>query len=287
MKVRARMAAPLADVHRALTDAGALRTWLAEHAEVSLPDRFAFWGRYTPDGAAPHQRLLRVDDRSLRFTWLLGGEETTVSIVLEPDDDSTILSLTQTNMPGWEEVVAEESIRGSLTTFWALSLSNLADHLLGRELTPRCDFTSPSLRASLQIAASRHEVYDSMVDPARFREWFGANLELEPHVGGRWSMGGFDVDPEGARILELDPDRKLSLDWGTMIETWELADSDGGTRLTIVHSGFGEASPPYAGWLGWLGGIGELRRYHELTPWHTIWLHSEIPGSPDGILAIG
>lgn len=35
-------------VYAALTDAAALRVWLAEHAEVELPDRYEFWGRHTP-----------------------------------------------------------------------------------------------------------------------------------------------------------------------------------------------------------------------------------------------
>jgi hypothetical protein len=60
-----------------LTDAGALRVWLAEHAEVDLPHRYEFWGRYTPDGDAPHQRLLHADDSILRFIWRLDGEGTT------------------------------------------------------------------------------------------------------------------------------------------------------------------------------------------------------------------
>ena len=47
------MPAPPEAVHAALTDAAALRVWLAEHAEVALPDRYEFWGRYTPDGAEP------------------------------------------------------------------------------------------------------------------------------------------------------------------------------------------------------------------------------------------
>jgi uncharacterized protein YndB with AHSA1/START domain len=48
--LRARLAAPVAEVRRALTDPAALRVWLAEHAEVDLPHRYEFWGRYTPDG---------------------------------------------------------------------------------------------------------------------------------------------------------------------------------------------------------------------------------------------
>ena len=57
------MPAPPEAVYAALTDAAALRVWLAEHAEVALPDRYEFWGRYTPDGAEPHQRLLHADER--------------------------------------------------------------------------------------------------------------------------------------------------------------------------------------------------------------------------------
>jgi uncharacterized protein YndB with AHSA1/START domain len=56
MRLKARAAAPLATVRRALTDADALRTWLAEHAEVDLPDRYEFWGRHTPEGSVARQR---------------------------------------------------------------------------------------------------------------------------------------------------------------------------------------------------------------------------------------
>ncbi len=98
MILRARVAAPVKNVQHALTDADALRAWLAEHAEVELPERFAFWGRYTPEGDAPHQRLLYADDQSLSFSWLLGGVDTTVEISWEAEDtDSTIVTLSQSD----------------------------------------------------------------------------------------------------------------------------------------------------------------------------------------------
>ena len=63
LRLQAVMPAPPEAVYAALTDAAALRVWLAEHAEVAMPDRYEFWGRYTPDGAEPHQRLRDpVDD---------------------------------------------------------------------------------------------------------------------------------------------------------------------------------------------------------------------------------
>jgi uncharacterized protein YndB with AHSA1/START domain len=270
MIAHARVAAPLADVHRALTDAEAMRAWLAEHAEVSLPERYEFWGRYTPEGDAPHQRLRHVDDRSLRFSWLLDGEETEVEITLEPETpESTVITVSQT---GWSyEYVLTGSTRGVLQTFWALAIANLADHLDGRELTPKLDFTSSELRTEVLIDGPRDEVYDAMTDSAKISQWFGIPIEVEHEVGGTFSMGGQPV----AKVIALTP-TGMSTDWGKAgISTWELADSGGKTRLTFVQSGFDESQPPYAGWLGWLSGIAELRRFVELDGWQPIWIPDE------------
>jgi hypothetical protein len=71
-----------------------------------------------------------------------------------------------------------------------------------------------------------------------------------------------------------------------MVESWELADSAGRTRLTFVHSGFDENQSPYAGWLGALAGLAELRRYHEIKNWRTMWVEVQLEGIPDGLLTI-
>jgi Activator of Hsp90 ATPase homolog 1-like protein len=109
-------------------------------------------------------------------------------------------------------------------------------------------------------------------------------MEIEPAVGGRWAMGGFDVENSVARIVELEPDRRVVLDWGSMVSTWELEGSEGQTRLTFVHSGF-TGHPPYAGWIGWLAGASELRRFHEMPGWRPMWVEYGIPGTPEGVLA--
>jgi uncharacterized protein YndB with AHSA1/START domain len=272
-------------VHHALTDAGALRVWLAEHAEVDLPGTYAFWGRYTPEGAAPHQRPLYADDRTLRFCWLLDGEDTTVEIGLaEEGAGATVLSLTQTHVPAWRDVVAGRGVRCMLATFWGLALANLADFLAGRELTPMCDFTSPRLRATVAIAGPPEDVYNSLVEPELFRQWFGVNMEIEPSVGGRWAMGGFDLENSVARIVELVPGKKVALDWGSLVETWELAGSAGRTHFTFAQSGFDDGHPPYAKWVGWLARVGELRRFHELADWSPAVLQHDVPGTPEKIL---
>jgi uncharacterized protein YndB with AHSA1/START domain len=275
-------------VYEALTDPAALRVWLAEHAEVDLPGSYEFWGRFTPDGAEPHQRVLHADGRTIRFAWTVDGVETTSQFELAEDGDGTLLTLSQTDLPSFAEIIADTAgPRGALQTFWSLAIANLADYLDGRELTPKCDFTSSELRTSVVIDAAPEEVFDSMTRPELFRRWFGANVDIEARVGGRFAMGGFDVDPGGARFVEFEPGRKATLRFADgMIDSWELEGSDGKTRLTVVESGFDPTNPPYAGWAGWLTGIAGLRRYHELPEFRTIWRQVEIAGVPAGMLAI-
>jgi uncharacterized protein YndB with AHSA1/START domain len=284
-----RIAAPPSEVHRALTDPAALRVWLAENAEVDLPGRYEFWGRYTPQGDTPHQRLLHADDSSLRFEWELDGVTTTVEIGLtaEADTGSTLLTLTQTEVLGWPEVLTDNGARAVMHTYWTLALANLADHAEGREPLVRGDFTSSVLRAEVLIDADRLAVYESLTDPELYSKWSGAKLEAELHVGGRWAMGGFDANPSPAHIVDLQPGRAMSVDWGDMVESWELADSDGHTRLTYVHSGFDETQTPYPGWFGALGGLVELRRYHELKDnWRMRWVDVQLEGLPDEFLSL-
>jgi uncharacterized protein YndB with AHSA1/START domain len=271
MIIRARVDAPVKEVRHALTDAATLRLWLAEHAEVELPERYAFWGRTTPEGDAPHQRPLHVDDTTVRFAWLLDGVDTTVEFGLEEDGpETTIVSVSQTHFD-FQEALAETTVRGVIQTYWCLMLANLAEHFEGRPLTPKPDFTSSDLRAEVLIAASASQVFDSLIDSEAVTRWFGFPIEIEPRVGGRYAMGGFENNPHPAKIVELEPGRRLSVNWGGIgVGTWELEESDGKTRLTMMQSGFG--STPYAGWCGNLAGLAELRRYHEVPSWTPIWL---------------
>jgi len=288
LRLRAVVPAPLKVTYEALTDPAALRVWLAEHADVDLPGKYEFWGRYTPDGAQPRQRVLHVDERTIRFAWTLDGVETTTHIEVAEDEDGTLVTLSQSDLPSFADVLADKAgARGALPTFWSLAIANLADYLAGRELTPKCDFTSSELHASVVIDAAPDKVFDSMIQPEVFRKWFGANVDIEPYVGGRFAMGGFELDPGGAKFVEFEPGRKAALRFADGETTsWELEGSDGKTRLTMVHSGFDPANPPYPGWAGWLGGIAGLRHYHELARRRSIWRQVEIAGVPAGMFAI-
>ena len=288
LRLRAVVPAPLKVTYEALTDPAALRVWLAEHADVDLPHTYEFWGRFTPDGAEPRQRVLHVDERTIRLAWTLDGVETTTQFELAEDEDGTLVTLSQSDLPSFEEVLADTAgARGALQTFWTLAIANLADYLDGRELTPKCDFTSSELRASMVIDAPPEQVFDSMIQPEQFRRWSGANVDIEPHVGGRFAMGGFELDPGGAQFVEFEPGHKATLRFADgFTSSWELDESEGKTRLTTVQSGFDPTNPPYAGWAGWLSGLAGLRRYHELPQWRSIWREIAVPGVPEGMLAI-
>jgi uncharacterized protein YndB with AHSA1/START domain len=268
--LRVPVGAPPEVVYAALTDPGALETWLAEHAEVSLADgRFGFWGRYTPEGERGRQRLLAAEpDRLLRFSWLLQGAETEVSIALESHRGGTAVSLTHSGVPP----------RASGEDYWVrdllmLSLANLASYCEGHGIGPRCDFTAMrenEARAAVDIAASPAEVFASLIEPAQLDRWIADHAEVEPRVGGRYDFG-WDHGP--VRILELEPDQALAYSWrhsweddhgpDSTVVRWELQGSQGHTHLTIVHSGFGPGRRPDGYQLGWMEFLASLKRMHE------------------------
>lgn len=281
LKLRARTGAPLATVMNALTDAAALKVWLAEHAEVDLPHTFAFWGRYTPDGDAPHQRVLRADDHTLAFEWELHGVTTTTEFTLDQEGADTVIALEQTGVPLWRDAVENTTPLAILGTFWSLAVANLVEHVEGRETTPKCDFAATSQQASITIGADRDDVFQSLMDPELFERWAGAKITVDPRLGGTWAMAGGDA----ARIVELVPGQRVVLEWSDMVSTWELDGSAGRTRLTFVNSGFDEGNPPYAEWAGWLGGLSSLRRFHEQPEFRSIWLSLEWPGIDTSVLA--
>ena len=265
LQVRAK--AGIDEVRQALTDPKTLNLWLGEYSTVDLPGTFEFWGRHIPEGDAPHQRVLAYDGQTLKLAWFLGGEETTTEITLTPEtDDSTVIRLEQSHFD-FADAISGANIRGVLQSFWSLALINLVDHLEGRELTTRPDFTSQIFEGEALIDAPIAQVYSSLTEPEKASEWFGYPVDIDLRKGGRFAMGGFDAGP-GVEIVDLVEGRKMSMDWGPAgISTWELAESGGKTRLTFVMSGFDESNPPYGAWIGWLNGAAVLRRYSELPDW--------------------
>jgi uncharacterized protein YndB with AHSA1/START domain len=282
--VRVRTSASAARVYEALTSAAGLRTWLAEHAEVDLGQgTFEFWGRYTPDGERDRQKLLGFDDTSVRFSWSLYDTEYTVELAVEERDGETLIAATQSPYPTWGLGDERSEI---LQTFWPLVLGNLVEHVENRPVLGFCDFTTPEQRFEFDIAASPAAIIGALTDPDVFARWFGARMEIEPYVGGRWAMGSLEDNPHPAKIIALD-EGHFALDFQEgMVASWELKGSEGKTHLTFVQSGFDPDNPSYGSWMGWLSGFADLRRMLELPDWRPMWHSYDIPGLPDGVLVL-
>jgi uncharacterized protein YndB with AHSA1/START domain len=271
--IRTPIGAPPEAVYAALTDAAALRAWLAEHAEVALDHGvYEFWGRFTPEGERGRQRLLAFEPgRRLSFSWRLEGAGTEVAISLDGQDGGTVLTLAHSGVPP----------RASGDCYWVrdllmLSLANLASYCEGRGIGPRCDFTAfgdAEARAGVEIAAAPGAVFASLIEPAQLDRWIADHAQVEPHVGGRYDFG-WDHGP--VRILELEPSKVLAYSWrhswegeqgpAATVVRWELDGDQGSTYLTIVHSGFGPDRRTEGYQLGWMEFLASLKRMHEVGP---------------------
>jgi uncharacterized protein YndB with AHSA1/START domain len=285
--VRVRTSATPARIHQALTTADDLRVWLAEHADVDLEQGvYEFWGRYTPDGERGRQKLLEATPSSVRFSWLLHGVEYTIELGVEERDGQTLVVASQSPYPDWGAAIEDEGGAGVVQTFWSLSLANLVEHVEDRPVFALCDFSTPEQRIDVDIAAPPAAIIHALTDPDVFARYFGARCSIEPHVGGRWAMGSLEEEENPAKIVALDEEH-FALEFPDgMVASWELAGSEGKTRLTFVQSGFDVTNPPYGSWMGWLSGFADMRRMLELPGWRPMWHSYEMPGLPDGALVL-
>lgn len=139
------------------------------------------------------------------------------------------------------------------------------------------DLEAGSIVATVEIAASPERVFKALMSP-EVAKWWGAeglyrvtHWKADLRVGGAWISSGKGADGKEfqvkGRILELDPPRKVVKTWNYDWEsdshettlTYELAPIKGGTRLKVLHTGFGSrrnsCRDHASGWervLGWL-----------------------------------
>ena len=113
--------------------------------------------------------------------------------------------------------------------------------------------------ASIAVAAEPEAVFDYFTRADALVRWMGDYAVLEPHPGGQFTVDINGVPVRGA-YLELDRPRRVVLSWGhagsdrlppgaSTVEV-TLAPTDGGTLVTIVHTGLPvpEAAAHAAGW---------------------------------------
>lgn len=144
-----------------------------------------------------------------------------------------------------------------------------------------------AIQKSFVVAVPRERAWQAFTDPAQRSCWEAPVYEIDPRPGGkvRWEIPPWP--PVEGEVLEVEPERLLrqSEEAGMLSAMTEVTVAfesvDGGTRITITHSGFGDG-PEWGDALeshslGWSEAIFDLVLYlmqdvvakRFSTPWQT------------------
>jgi uncharacterized protein YndB with AHSA1/START domain len=139
------------------------------------------------------------------------------------------------------------------------------------------DLSEGVVRAVIDIDGEPDDVFEALTDPAQLASWWGGDqyrtcdwvMELRP--GGAWSARALGKDGENrvhGEVLAVERPSRLVVTWHaswdgdarTVIHYGLERTPGGGTRVTVVHEGFGgrpgSCQGHAVGWdlvLGWLG----------------------------------
>ncbi|HEY1573263.1 MAG TPA: SRPBCC domain-containing protein [Pseudonocardiaceae bacterium] len=107
------------------------------------------------------------------------------------------------------------------------------------------------LEVTVDIKAEPDTVFPYFIDPARYSQWMGGSVVLDPVPGGAYQVGMRDGVQAVGRFVEIDPPRRVVFTWGwtndpevppgstRVVVTLEpIAD---GTRVVLRHYGLSHA----------------------------------------------
>lgn len=136
--------------------------------------------------------------------------------------------------------------------------------------------------AEIHIAAPVERVFAAISDPNQVKNWWGqkgkyrhTDSESDVRPGGKWRTSGASDNGEkfsvSGEYLEIDPPRLLVYTWAASFDggavttvRWELRPHEGGTLVTLRHSGLAkqpDASKRYGG--GWPTVLAWMQAYVE------------------------
>lgn len=277
-------------VFAACTDADQLRVWFAEHIDLTKLEPGApmrFWGKATlgtTTESAASQRITAFEPgERIEFEWNWAGVPSAVewrfgpgqppSYGCSPDDDPPKEGTSMTVRHTLEAPLPYPRPDQVVDDFWRLATGNLMGHLEGRGNVVLPDFEDPEpiVRLSIEIAAPPAAVFRALTIPEILDRWLSKTARVELREGGAFDLGWGPVAEhvQPMRILELEPDRKLSFSWPDWRQQadvpdqtvmFELSPIEDGTRTRVdfTHSGFERAvdrSDYQQGWTYFLDGL--------------------------------
>jgi uncharacterized protein YndB with AHSA1/START domain len=117
---------------------------------------------------------------------------------------------------------------------------------------------SRSIEREIRVEASPEVVYEVISSPEHLREWWPDDADLEATPGAVGSVS-FDRSPAellvvALTVVEADPPKRFSFRWdydgevateaNSLLVTFDLIPSDGGTLLRFAETGWDEAAKP-------------------------------------------
>lgn len=98
--------------------------------------------------------------------------------------------------------------------------------------------TLPDIRKTQLLNASIGKVWDAVSTAEGLSAWFMPN-DMKAEVGYEFKLQAGPWGASPCKVVEVDPPNKLSFTWDKdWTITIELADRDGKTELTLIHSGW-------------------------------------------------
>jgi uncharacterized protein YndB with AHSA1/START domain len=126
----------------------------------------------------------------------------------------------------------------------------------------------------IQVDASPEVVFDVVSRPEHLKEWWPDDARYEPVAGATGEIVFGDCDDGGAvvafSVVDVEPPHTFSFRWthpadegagvgNSLLVTFELAPSGGGTLLRMTESGFRE--------MGWEAALLEQQYREHVTGW--------------------
>jgi uncharacterized protein YndB with AHSA1/START domain len=127
------------------------------------------------------------------------------------------------------------------------------------------------IERTMTFHVARELVWDAITQPESISRWFGDDTELELTPGGEAVFRWGEIEVRG-KVETVEPPSRFSYRWEpshtptggpTTLVEFMLEEIDGGTRLTLVESGFASLVPEsrQENEYGWDDELSHLREF--------------------------
>lgn len=128
-----------------------------------------------------------------------------------------------------------------------------------------------TIERQMTFELPREVVWAAITEPEQIGRWFGTSAELDLRPGGEGSFYWEHLDVTTSVTVEaVEPPARFAYRWEpggrseggpTTLVEFRLEEIPGGTRLTLIESGFSQFGPEsrQGNELGWDAELGELR----------------------------